>query len=176
MVSPAEPDATQKRRRPRGEGLLRERKDGLWELRVVLPGDTKTTSFYGKNKTQVSAKAKRAAKDLDAGSPRKPSLERLGTYLDAWLEDSIRPNVEPSTHDSYAQSIRVHIKPHLGKVALSQLTSEDVERWRNRLTAGKSSQRTVQYAYDLLRRALDQAVKRKKIAANVAALVDRPAS
>jgi integrase len=32
----------------------------------------------------------------------------------------------------------------------------------------------VQYAYDLLRRALDQAVRRKKIGANVAALVDRP--
>jgi integrase len=173
MARVSEPGEPQ-RRRPRGEGALRERKDGLWEMRVKLPGDTKITSFYGKNKTQVAAKAKRAIQKRQRGEPDKPSTDLLGDYLDGWLEHSIKPNVEASTYGSYEQSVRVHIKPHLGKLTLSQLTPEHVERWRNQLADGKRSARTVQYAYDLLRRALDQAKRRKKIAENPATLVGRP--
>jgi hypothetical protein len=147
-------DDAAKPRRPRGEGLLRERKDGLWELRIKLPGDTRGTSFYGKNKTDASAKAKKAVREREEGRPRKPSRELLSDYMKVWLEDSIRPNVEPSTYLSYEQAIRVHIAPTIGSMPLSKVTTEDVEGWRNRLAAGPRSARTVQYAYDLLRRAL----------------------
>jgi integrase len=168
------PNTRAKRRRAWGDGYLRERPDGRHELRIKMPGETKVSSFYGKTASEATRNYRKALKEAEQGRPRKPSTELLKDHMAGWLEESIRPNIDPSTYASYEQSIRVHIAPTIGMTPLAKLTADDVERWRNRLLASGKSPRTVQYAYDLLRRALTQAVRRKKIGVNVAADVDRP--
>src|SRR5262249_26771985 len=43
----------------------------------------------------------------------------IGAYLDDWLTG--RTKLSPSARRSYAMNIRVHLKPHLGKIALHAL-------------------------------------------------------
>ena len=82
--------------------------------------------------------------------------------------------MRPLTYASYAQVIRLHINPGLGRIALQRLTPAEVQHWlkeRQRFGAGP---RTCQYARAILRSALAQAVRWGYITRNVAALVDSP--
>ena len=82
--------------------------------------------------------------------------------------------MRPLTYASYAQVIRLHINPGLGRIALQRLTPAEVQHWlkeRQRFWAGP---RTCQYARAILRSALAQAVRWGYITRNVAALVDSP--
>ena len=53
-----------------------------------------------------------------------PAAEAItvGAWLDYWLEEIVRPNLEYTTYYCYANIIRNHLKPSLGRVLLRELT------------------------------------------------------
>lgn len=59
-----------------------------------------------------------------------PSLERFLRY---WLEDIVRPNLAPKTHEKYELFTRLHIVPHLGPKRLDKLQVKDIRQWLNKL-------------------------------------------
>lgn len=93
------------------------------------------------------------------------SDDRLETYLQHWLA-AIEPTVRPATASRYGDMIRRHLAPGLGTVPLARLSPERLQRfYADRLAAGLSST-TVRNLHMLLHRALDQAVKWRKLAIN----------
>jgi len=65
-------DKQEKRpKRSNGEGTLRQRADGRWEMTFMIgfreDGTRKTKTLYGKDPKEVKAKAKKFLKELDAG-------------------------------------------------------------------------------------------------------------
>ncbi|MDT7654646.1 MAG: hypothetical protein QOI36_6052 [Pseudonocardiales bacterium] len=70
-----------------------------------------------------------------AGGPRRPrddelaSIDAQATY---WLEN-IKPNSAQLTYATYETYIRVHIRPHLGKIKLDRLTVRDVQARVNKI-------------------------------------------
>lgn len=163
------------KRRGHGEGNIKQRADGLWEARVSLEGG-KRKSLYGKTRREAQDKLRAALRDIDAGLDLSAGRQTVGQFLDRWLEDVVKPTVRPKTHHSYAQLVRIHLKPALGHHQLGKLTPQHVQAMMSAKTAAGLSPRTVQYLRAVLRRALGQALKWALVSRNVATLVDPPRS
>jgi integrase len=86
------------------------------------------------------------------------------------------PRAEPTTIEGYEVSLRRHIKPYLGKLQLTKLTPELVERWLSKMEAEGKGARTRHFALQRLRTALNEAMARGHVVRNAAspALVKAP--
>ena len=165
-------------RRGHGEGSIYQREsDGKWCAVVDLGwvnGKRKRKIIYGKTRKEVAEKLKVALRDQQQGLPIAGERLTVGQFPDRWLVEAARPKVRPKTYHSYAQLVRLHLKPALGRYQLATLGPQHVQAMMNaKLDAGLSP-RTVQYLRAVLRRALGQALKWGLVTRNVATLVDAP--
>jgi integrase len=164
--------------RGKGEGSLTQLPDGRWQARVTLgygpDGRQRRKAVYGRTRKEAAAKLAALLAQQQRGLPLVPARVTVGQLLDRWLEDCVRPSVRPKTYASYAQLVRHHLAPGLGRVPLAQLQPADVQRFLNQKHAAGLSPRTVQYLHALLRAALGQAERWGLAARNVARLVRPP--
>src|SRR5699024_5093879 len=96
------------KRRKKGEGSVRQRKDGRWEGRVVIGYDEKglpkTKNVLAKTKTECVAKLKALRERLAAPDTELPKAGlSLGDWLDHWYQDYKKANLRPNTQMSYEQ-------------------------------------------------------------------------
>lgn len=85
-----------------------------------------------------------------------------------------RHRLRSSTWSRYEEYIRVHVVPQVGRVPLSKLSPQHLDRlYDNRLRAGLSTT-TVLHIHRVIHRALEHAVRYGLVARNVAKLVDPP--
>lgn len=82
--------------------------------------------------------------------------------------------MRPRTFQSYTELVRVHLGPGLGRILLSKLTPQQVQKLINQKLADGLSPRRVQYIHAVLRRALGQAERWDLVPRNVAKLVSAP--
>jgi integrase len=162
-------------KRDNGEGSIYQRKDGRWVGAVTLPTG-KRKAIYGATYQEAKTKLRQAQRDQEMGRDLSAKPQTVERFLAVWLEDTAKPTIRPKTHHSYAQLIRLHIVPAIGKVPLAKLTPQHVQRMMRDMTAKGLSPRTVQYTRAVLRRALGQALKWGLVTRNVATLVDPPRS
>ncbi len=112
--------------------------------------------------------------DRQENLPLPGQREKLGAFLEYWLNESAAPNLRPRTLESYRMIIEKHLKPELGGTQLVKLTPYMIQRYMNgKRTAGLSA-RTVQYHHAVLRNALGLAERWGKVTRNVARLVSPP--
>lgn len=109
------------------------------------------------------------------------SRQPLGDYLRSWLAETAAPSVSPNTLRGYRASV-THLSP-IADIPLEDLTTEDVERVINRMTAARHNQKTAakpaspktrRNALAMLRAALGTAEDRGHLSRNVAARVKPP--
>ncbi len=160
-------------RRRNGEGTVRARLNGTYEVRVPLGGG-RYKSLYGKTEREVLAKLRTAQRQQEQGLDLgKASKWTVGAWLDHWLAQIISQR-EPTTRASYATIVRLHIEPKLGKVLLAKLSVEHIERWLSDLATQGVGASTRRDALTRLRTALKLAERRGHIIRNVASLVELP--
>lgn len=163
-------------KRGNGEGGIYQRQsDGLWCASVSLD-QGKRKVIYGKTRKEVAEKLNAALQRKQRGIPFGSDRLSVGAWLDHWLDHVVKPEREPTTHEGYEISIRLHIKPALGAIPLVKLQPELVEKWLRDLQATGRGLRTRQFALARLRTALNFALKRGHIARNAAELVEMPRS
>jgi len=166
------------KRRGHGEGSIYQRGDnGRWVGAVDLgyqDGKRKRKYVSGKTRRAVADKMKALLWERERVLPPRLERQTLGEYLRRWLETSAKPTVRPSTFRSCEMHIRVHIIPTLGRMRLTALGPEDVQRFLNAKLAAGLAPSTVCRIRATLRRALGQAMKWGHVQRNVAALVDSP--
>lgn len=116
----------------KGENIYK-RKDGRWEGRYIrirnIGGKTEYGYIYGKSYAEVKQKLMNVKVAVRSYNETHEKL--LGTYsqlLDDWLHSS-KIKVKDSTYARYAHLIQKHIKPYLGNLQISQLTSQNVEEF-----------------------------------------------
>ncbi|HEX3148015.1 MAG TPA: site-specific integrase [Gemmataceae bacterium] len=130
------------RRRARGEGaVFFSRSKNCWVWRAVIGFKPNGGVHYreGRARTQAAAIQKQREAERDN---RLPDAERVrvGEYLDYWLNDVAKPNVRPSTWDSYERCVRLHLKPVLGGIPLRKLDARQVTKaWAELHKAGVSA-------------------------------------
>ena len=172
------------KRRANGEGNIRKRKDGRWEGRYTAGRDPVTGKVIYKNvlgRTQAEVKAKlkaaiEANMNLDIV---KAEQYTVGQWMDVWFENCAKIKVRPSSHQTYRGYIDNHIKPNIGSVPLSKLSSLDlqklykkllnggrVERIESKKQAKGLSAKTVRNINQVISSAMDFAKDQKLIAGN----------
>ena len=169
------------KRRPSGDGMVRKRKDGRWEGRIVIGHKESGAPIfrYLSAKTQKELLKKlhqniEEYRDVDLSENSKMSL---GQWLDRWLEEYAAPSVRPSTLEGYRGYVERNIKPYLGNKSVGKITREDVQKLYRELQKNGRKELHPEYGYQLsgatIRRihgvfhqAMDAAVRENLIARN----------
>ncbi|WP_119068246.1 site-specific integrase [Rubrobacter indicoceani] len=164
--------------RANGDGDVYPRKNKAGEITsyrgAYFGPDGKRRYVSGKTKTEARNALAKARSDAAGGIVYDAGTTTLNTYLDQWLEDSVKNVVRQTTYERYETLCRVHIKPALGRVKLKSLTPDHVRKlYRDKLASGFSS-RTVNYLHVTIHKALGQAVSDGIIGRNVARGVKSP--
>jgi integrase len=127
----------------------------------------------GRSRSEVVRKLRDLHREMDAGV--SPTDERLtvAAFLDRWV-DSLEGQVSAKTLDSYSDTVRLHLRPGLGRVAVRKLSVAQVDGlWRSKRAAGYSAN-SIRIMRSVLRRALGQAEREGVVLRNVAALSGAP--
>lgn len=106
-----------------------------------------------------------------------PAAEAItvGAWLDYWLEEIVRPNLEYTTYYCYANIIRNHLKPSLGRVLLRELTPLRIQQYYTQMIKGKGlSPNTVHKHHILLHTALKLAFRQEILGSNPVDRVEPP--
>jgi integrase len=111
-------------------------------------------------------------------APKDSGTQTMATYLPMWLEG--KGALRPSTRASYETHIRLHLVPHLGRILLTELGAEDIERMYREIMV-KNSERTRAVSPATMRRihatlisALSTAERRGWVQRNAASTVELP--
>ncbi|MGH9137124.1 MAG: tyrosine-type recombinase/integrase [Acidimicrobiales bacterium] len=165
----------------------RDPANGTWWFIVDLPpgGDGKRRQAKRRG-FRTKADAQAALDELRVGVRKgtyiAPARQTLGAYLtEDWLP-AIRTTIEPSTHESYARYLRLHVIPAVGGVPLQQLDAGMLNRLyadlldhgRKNGQPGGLSARTVRYIHTIIGRALREAVAWDRMSRNVAQAAQPP--
>lgn len=165
-----------KRRGPAGSGSVYKRAvDGRWYAVAELGTDSATGRRIRKAfaaDTQRQAVSARTAwlrqRQIDLADGLADPLDRnrrepytVAKWLAYWLEHVVKPQREPTTLDNYANTIRLHVVPGVGRYLLDRLTTEHVEAWLQDMERAGTGARTRQVALQRLKTALAEAVTRK---------------
>jgi integrase len=136
------------------------------------------------DRRKVSAETRRDCLRLVDDLRRRHEAGQVGTvaqerrtvaaYLDRWLEAKAA-TVRLTTRDRYADLLRRHVSPVLGRTPLKALAPDQVQRLYAQKRGEGLSPRTVRHVHRTLYSALADAVKWGEATRNVCALVDAPA-
>lgn len=173
------------KKRRNGEGTIRQRPDGIWEARYLNAHGVRQ-SVYGSRQSIVRDKIREARKLEALGGDPKAGDLTLSRFLELWLTDSVAGKLAPKTVKSYRDRVRLQIEPTLGKKPIGKVTPQDVQRLLRAketepVLKGKGdepdrplSARSVALIRDVLRAALNKALRWGFVPRNVAALADPP--
>ena len=173
------------KKRANGEGNIRKRKDGRWEGRYTAGIDPETGKPIAKNvlaKTQRECKEKlrKAMEELEKIDVTKRRDYTVGEWAQLWYENYAKPSVRASTAAYYKNYIDQHIKPRIGDIKLTALTTLQIQKFYNETKAYGRVQRyenmddlslsnkTIRGLHTMLRQCLEQAVTERLIPYNPA--------
>jgi integrase len=170
---------SRKRRRGRGEGaVFFSGAKGVWIARAVVgvkpSGSPQYKEVTGRTKDAALAKMKKAEEDARAGRLTVGREATVGAYLDHWLDNVAKPSVGETTWVSYERCVRLHLKPRVGGVKLSQLRPQHVEKLFADMIAAGMSRGNAKKVSEVLSTALEQAARVGMIPSSPAAPVAKP--
>ena len=141
------------KRRPSGDGMVRKRKDGRWEGRIVVGhksnGDSIFRYLSAGSQKELLAKLHRNIEEYRDVDLREESKMPLGEWLDRWLEEYAAPSVRPSTLEGYRGYVERNIKPRLGNKPVGKITVEDIRQLYRELQEHGRQEEHPQYGYKL---------------------------
>ena len=174
------------KKRANGEGSIRKRKDGRWEGRYTAGHDPATgktiyKNVLGKTQAEVKVKLEKAIEESRGLDIVKAQSYTVGQWLDVWFEYYAKVKVRPSSHKTYQGYIKNHIKPHIGNIPLTKLTTLDLQvMYQELLTKDRVdriesqhqpkglSAKTVRNLNQIISSAMKLAIQQKLISSNPA--------
>ncbi len=173
-------------KRGHGEGTIGQRPDGRWIAQVMvgykLDGKKDVRTVYGKTRGEVQEKLD-DLRERDRGgllADADKANDTVAAYLTRWVTTT-ETTVRPKTHERYAELVRVHLVPGLGRRKLAALKPDHVQAfYAAKLTTPRPSTgaplspRTVHHCHRVLHRALEMAVRWGYLPRNVCDAVDPP--
>jgi integrase len=179
-------------KRANGEGSAYYREcDGRWAAEVTVGYDERGRQIkqrvYAKTQAEVLNKLDEMRSRVAQGLPARPQRQTTGQFLNRWLNEvACYPRIGRKAATTYRDLMEDHVLPLLGPIELTKLGPEDVERLvthilntlkpsRKKNSDDPSRERysvtTAKHCRDVLRAALNVAVRWGLISRNPAALV-----
>ena len=150
--------------------------DGRWRGAVDLGWvDGKRRRKYVSDATQSGALAKmrKAQQAAEIGVVADDRIT-VSQFLARWLDVNLAGTVAESTRDDYANTVRLHLAPAIGRRRLAQLSVADVDSvWASKRNAGYKPN-SIRIMRAVLRKAIAQAQREGLVTRNVAALSAPP--
>ena len=158
---------------------LKKRVDGRYQANVVMGYDAEgkviIKRVYGNTEAELTVAKDNAKKLAGLGNF---ATATVGEWLDEWLRirqmDVDEETLSERTYDTYADVIRLHLKPRLGSIRMQSLQPSNIRSIiKAKLKSGLSGRR-VQYIYTVLNMALTQAENDRMILWNPCKAVKKP--
>lgn len=171
--------AAKRTRRPNGRSSVYEGADGSWHgyvtMGVKADGSLDRRHVRGATEKAVTQKVRNLEKDRDAGQVRNAGrAPTVAVWMATYLDTIAAQKLAPKTLDDYWSKANNWIIPHLGRHRLDRLQPEHLDAlYAAMLRAGKAPTHVLK-VHRIISRALKIAVRRGKVARNVATLVDPP--
>jgi integrase len=167
---------TTSRRRGRGEGSIQKRPDGKWRATISLGvgpnGKRRRKDIYGASRAEVQKKLRKAQSANDAGKLPTSNKTTVSEYLEFWLTNISK--VKTSTKDRYRQLLTLYVIPVVGKTRLQQLTPMHIDSVISSSGKAGLGQTTQRNLFGVLRKCLNDAVRRDIIGGNPCLKCDAP--
>lgn len=166
-------------------GHVRRRGERSWELKYDVGTDpatgkrkTRFSSFKG-TKREAELELARLVTAEQAGQAVDPTRLTMEAFLDRWECDWAVVNVSPKTMERYKELLRLHVRPHIGKLQIQKLRPVNLsELYAKLLRSGRGesglASRTVGHVHRVIHRALGHGVQWGLVHTNVAANVSPP--
>lgn len=147
---------------------------GALDLGFAPDGRRLRKKVSGRTKTEVLAKLRDLRRAVDQGLPVPDDRLTVAEFLERWVRTVLPGQVADSTKADYADTVRLHLAPTLGRIVLSRLTVAQVDAlWAVKREKGYSPN-SLRIMRAVLRRALGQAERENLLRRNVAALSTPP--
>jgi integrase len=157
------------------EKVTRESGATVWRVRWREAGRNRARTFDRKSdaaRFETEVRRRQQTGDL----PRlEGGRETLGKFVETWWKTYALPNLAPKTRRIYAELWDRHVLPRLADIPLRELTPEIVASFRADLTAAGVGDPTVRKTLAFLQGVLQRAVEWRRIDANPAKAVRKPA-
>jgi hypothetical protein len=159
-----------------GDSIYREgdRWRGAASLGYAADGRRIRKKVTGATKAEVMRKLRELRIELEASLALPDDRLTVGAFLDRWVSSSLPGQVSAKTLDSYADTVRLHLVPALGRRPLRKLTVAEVDALLAAKREAGYRANTVRIIRAVLRRAFRQAEREGLVARNVAALSGPP--
>lgn len=167
------------RRRGNGEGNIRQRADGRWEVRLSAGIDYKTgkpkrTSTCCDTRQEAIAILQKQAHEVRTQGWRDPMSLTLQEWYEHWLDTYVRNTVKQSTYLSYRGYLTKHFFA-IGKIKLKALDAATLQELYNfKFEEEDLSSKTIRNMNMALHKCLQQAVKENLIVSNPSGAVTLP--
>jgi integrase len=164
---------TEKKRRGHNEGSVYfDASRDRWVAAIsISPGKRK--KFYFEKKQDALKKKNEALRELEQGTLATGKQQKLGEYLEDWLENVHKSKLRVGTYVNYKKLIK-YVVTDLGGIWLQKLTPQHVQAFYSKKLDEKLSSKVVHDIHGVLHLALDNAVRWGMIPRNVCDLVTPP--
>ncbi len=141
------------KRRPSGDGMVRQKKKGQWEGRIVVGhkenGNPIFRYVYAKTQKELLQKLHQKIDEYKNAELTEESSMTLGEWLDNWLNDFLPGTIRQTTLDGYRRNIKNYIKPNLGDAKLAFITTNNIQKMYNKLKKNGRIKCHSDYGYEL---------------------------
>lgn len=148
------------KRKSKGEGTIRQRKDGSYEGRFTKNG-LKAKYFYGKSEREVKIKMNNYKAEAISQDSNCSSII-LNDCIEMWLRKEKYRVVKPNTYVTLQNTYKCHIKDSIGSKQMKDITAEDINKLIDKESEIRSYS-TVKKIVQLLRANFEYAIKNGEI-------------
>jgi integrase len=170
-------------KRANGEGTLSRRKDESgktigWRGAVTVgyadDGTLNRRWVSGKTQAETNEKIRALQVDIHTGMLADTDNLTVKAFMERWTEHKDRDGVKPNTVQSYRDTTKRYITPHIGKVLLEKLRPLDVEHMLTMMRKENKSASMCAYTLRVLKMALRQGVRWQMLPRNAAEAIRPP--
>jgi integrase len=151
-----------------GNGSIEPSGKNSWRVRYRIDGVRYAKIVEG-TKTEAAKELRRLLHAGDEGKHVAPDKMTVEVWIDHWISIGApgrrKRKVGGRTLEGYAQKLRTHVKPVVGKKALQELQAIDIDRLYTGLE-GKVSSTTAHHVHTVFNSCLSAAVRKKLLARN----------
>lgn len=177
------------KRRPSGDGMVRQRKPDEWEGRIVVGHKENGAPIfrytYGKTQKEMMQKLNALKLQYQDANLTEDSNMTLNEWLDKWLTEYLPGTIRPQTVDRHRRIANTYIRPHIGEKRIAFLSTNEIQRMYVKLKKSGRIKKHPKYGHELadntiidihatLHRALEIAVKNHLIPKNPTTATVRP--
>lgn len=160
-------------KRGNGEGSIYQDSRGLYRAAITLDNG-KRKYLSGRTRQAVAKKLGAALEARENGTIITAPRQTVAQFFERWLADVVRPNLRPRSYSVYEGKTRLHIVPELGRVQMTALTPQHLQRLYARKLDQGLAPKSVNNLHVVIHRALTYALRWGVVARNVADAVEPP--